>query len=65
MSIAVVQRCKHSPETDLLLSEVNVLAKVDQNIPLIYIIVFLVHPLVEDVCVQNPASMDLKHDVRH
>lgn len=51
--------------TDLLLSEANALAKVDQNIPLIDTIVFLVHPLVEDICVQNPASMDLMQDTRH
>lgn len=53
------------PQTHLLISEVNALAKVDRNTPLIYTIVFLVHPLIEDICVQNPASMDLKHESHH
>lgn len=59
------KRCGCGPKTHLLISEVNALAKADRNTPLIYAIVFLVHPLIEDICVQNPASMDLKHESHH
>lgn len=44
----------------LVVSEVDALAKNDWNVPLIHTIVLLVHPLVENIRVQNPASVDLR-----
>lgn len=47
--------------TNLLISELNAPTEKDWNVLLIHTIVFLVHPFVENICVQNPTSMDLGH----
>ena len=41
--------------------EVNTPAKDYWYIPFIHTIVFFVHPLVENICVHNPTSMNLEH----
>lgn len=46
--------------TNLFISQVNTLAEDDWHIPLIHTIVFLIHPLIENVCIQYPTNMDLR-----
>lgn len=51
--------------TNLFVSEVNAPAENDWYIPLVHTIVFLVHPLVKNIRVQNPASVDLERTHTH
>lgn len=50
----------------LVVAEVDAVAKNHWDIPLVDTIVFLVHPLIKDICVQNPAGVHLqKTDAQH
>lgn len=44
----------------LVVAEVYAVAKNHWDVPLVDAIVFLVHPLIEDVCVQDPAGVHLQ-----
>lgn len=51
--------------TNLVVLEVNTLPEDDWHIPFVHTVVFLIHPFVENIRVQNPTSMDLENTHAH
>lgn len=49
----------------LVVTEVDTVAKDHRDVPLVDTIVLLVHPLVEDIRVQNPAGVHLQKTHTH
>lgn len=49
----------------LVVAQVDTVAKNHWDVPLVHAVVFLVHPLIEDVCVQNPAGVHLQRTQTH